>query len=625
MDKDEQNEELFPGINGHKQGREDPFEVRPAHAELRSPHSEGCDVEGLDEPKIHDPEALKKKHPSERVSLMRERKMFLESLDFDPEKTLNDFTLLRQMRPDPTYALLGRIPAERIIRMETWLDKRRPSVPKVVASGLLKSDDLRAVTIHSARFRAAFNDSEKLTHMVMLCDEIIARLEAKRSEQLAHQEKIECAKEAEDPGESDTGPYDRAQIGRELIWNIDNLIAEYRSDLAMLLGRLSRARSEEKKLFGAVHGWSLDIARTLESAGFDASSNRSVRRKVVQEIMEILERYAGPIPELRAKMDDPKGSYSLMKQVLEDHMTAEEIEAEDLIDDSAPTAGDQTNPSELSGIEDDVVDNPSQPELGLMAPAFDKNALCLVEIVEPAQQSEGHGRVNGVEDAHAASAGFASQYDCTTTIEMPDKPEMVDIFARMDKRIPFLEKWHHAVSLGDPLNWAKFDVPAGPYKLIQIKGRSGLLPCYQEISSMPPVESLQDAVDLLDGTGEPAVRLSLSAWGPAGERSARLNEHVLNGPSGDPTEAYEVCRKLFDLRSWIWSNADQPSDLAKESMIRWWLFLLAGRMRPGQIDLLWPDGFFHGVEGHDPVLKDNGHYRLVRSDGGSISSALKAD
>lgn len=83
-----------------------------------------------------------------------------------------------------------------------------------------------------------------------------------------------------------------------------------------------------------MHGWLIDIARTLEASGFDASNNRSVRRKVIREFMEILERYAESNPELRAKMDDPVGSYSLMKQVLEDRMTAEEVEAEGTPGDS---------------------------------------------------------------------------------------------------------------------------------------------------------------------------------------------------------------------------------------------------------------------------------------------------
>lgn len=623
MNKDEQNEELFSGINSHKHGREDSFKDGAAHTEKRSPNSEGRDVEGLDKSRIRDLEALKKKHPSERVSLMRERILFLESLDFDPEKTLDDFTALRQMRPDPTYALLGSIPAERIIRMETWLDKRRPSVPKVVASGLLKSDDLHAVTIHSARFRAAFNDSEKLTRMVMLCDEIIARLEAMRSEQLAHQEKIECTKEAEKLGESDTGPYDRVQIGREIIWNIDNQIAEYRSDLRLLLSRLNRARSEEERLFSSMHSWSHDIVRTLESAGFDSSNNRGVRRKVVREIVDILERHARSIPELKAKMDDPKKSFSLIKQILEDRMKAEEIEQEDTVEDVDPVAVDQPHAQELNEIDDDSVDKPDTPQPEPLVPAFDKNAFSLVEICEPAQRADGHGRINGVEDAHAAYAGFASQFGGAVTVNVAGESNPCEIFARLDKRVAFLGQPSHALVEGHPMNWAKFEVPAGPYMLLQVEGKSSLLPRYTG-GVLPYVTNLEEADELLRTNGMPSAHPSLQDWGPTGKRPL-LRPHVLDSSIGDPAKAYEVCRKLVNLDRLQRSDVHEPDALAEESIVRWWLFLLAGRMRPGQIDLLWPDGFFHGVEGHDPVLKDNGHYRLVRSDGGSISSALKFD
>ncbi len=624
MNEDNRTEDFFSDINGHDNGTDDTFKDRENHVEARSADSKRGDTDGLDESKIHDLKAIEKKLPSERVSLMRERVMHLEGLGLDPKKTLTDFTLLRQMRPDPTYALLGKTPAERIKRMEIWLDRRRPSVPKVITSGLLKSDDLNAVTIHSARFRQAFNDSEKLTRMVIMCTEIIKRLEDKRSEQVAHQEEIEFAEKAKEAVESDAGPYDRVQIGREMIWIIDNHIAEYRSDLEMLVSRLNRARSEEKRLISAMHGWSVDIARTIESTGFDSSNNRSVRRKVIQEIMDILERHAGSIPELRAKMDHPEGSYPLMKQVLEDRMIVEEVEAEDTIGDVAPIAIDQFMPQILSEIEDDVVDNISQPPPKPLAPAFDVNARFLPEISEPTQRADGHGRINSIENADSAYAGFESPVGDAVTISVPGQSNPCGIFARLDRRVAFLEQSSHTLFEGDPMIWAKFEVPAGPYRLLQVEGKSSLLPRYTGCGLLPPVANLEDAGELLRTNSMPSAPNSLQDWGPAGKQPL-LRPHELDSTLDDPADAYEICRKLVNMDRWQWSDAHDPSVLAEESVVRWWLFLLAGRMRPGKIDLLWPDGFFHGVEGHDPVLKDNGHYRLVRVDGGSRSSALKSD
>lgn len=130
------------------------------------------------------------------------------------------------------------------------------------------------------------------------------------------------------------------------------------------------------------------------------------------------------------------------------------------------------------------------------------------------------------------------------------------------------------------------------------------------------------AHELLSMNGMPGATASLQDWGPTGKRPL-LRPHELDSTLDDPADAYEICRKLVKMDRWQRSDAHDPSVLAEESVVRWWLFLLAGRMRPGKIDLLWPDGFFHGVEGHDPVLRDKGHYRLVRVDDGSIRSALK--
>jgi len=401
------------------------------------------------------------------------------------------------------------------------------------------------------------------------------------------------------------------------------MAADQRAFEGDLMDRLVVLQAREDKVEGSLPSWIIEIARLIEATGLQAGSFRGVRRQMIEEVIQALMRVASGLPDEVNKTTQTDGLFDRFAS-----RTLDRAEADDAISEVlAGVVDGQPAPLASGNDDDDDKVQSDKQDAVLLAPAFDETALNILPIGDPAQRAEGHGMIAGIENATDAYAGFASQYVGTLMTSMRHKEELSDVYIRFDERIS-LPAEGFSVGLDgeiDALNWAKFEVPAGPYKLVQMKGQSSFLPRYTEHGMLPPVASLEDAGNLLGMNGEPGVQLSLQAWGPAGSGSAHARAHVLDGSRGDPAQAYEICRKLVAMQRVRWKDAEHVSDVAMDSIARWWLFLLAGRMRPGQIDLLWPNGFFHGVEGHDPFLRDKGHFRLFRCDGGRIGSALKAD
>ena len=521
----------------------------------------------------------KVKSSSERSKIKREREAFLTMLGLDPKELMSDFARLCGMGLDPAFALTGIDPLDRVRRMEIWVSERRKVMPRAGSAPLLKDNTKGQVSIGSERAEDAFNDVEEVTRLIFLSRTIASKLELMAADQRA-----------------------------------------FEGDL---MDRLVVLQAREDKVEGSLPSWIIEIARLIEATGLQAASFRGVRRQMVEEVIQVLARVASELPDDVNKTTQTDGLFDRVAS-----RTLDRAEADDAISEaSAGVVDGQPAPLASGNDDDDDKVQSVKQDAVLLAPAFDEKALNILPIGDPAQRAQGHGMIAGIENASDAYAGFASQYVGTLMTSMRHKEEMSDVYIRFDERIS-LPAEGFSVGLDgeiDALNWAKFEVPAGPYKLVQMKGQSSFLPRYTEHGMLPPVASLEDAGNLLGMNGEPGVQLSLQAWGPGGSGPAHTRAHVLDGSRGDPAQAYEICRKLVAMQRVRWKDAEHVSELAMDSIARWWLFLLAGRMRPGQIDLLWPNGFFHGVEGHDPFLRDKGHFRLVRIDGGRIGSGLKAD
>ncbi len=521
----------------------------------------------------------KVKTSSEKSKIKREREAHLRMLDLDPNVVMKDYSRLCGMGIDPSFALVSSDPMERIQRMELWVSERRKAMPRAGSAPLLKEKENGPTSINSARAVDAYDDVEEVARLIFLSRTITSRLEV--------------------------------------------MVSEQRALESELLDRLTVLQGREEKIVSNPPSWILEISRVIEATGLQAANFRGHRREMVDAVIEAVVKVASNLPDDVNKTLETDGIFDRVTTRMRDH--ADSVDA--LFAGQLPDVDGQPVPPALGNDDDDDIDFSAQQSAGPLAPAIDEKALGFFESGELCQRADGHGLITSIDNVDTAYAGFASQYIDTMQVLATYNKELGDVFARLDERVPF-PAGQFSVGLDgeiDPLCWAKFEVPAGPYKLIQVKGQSSLLPRYTQFGMLPPVASLEDAGNLLGMIGEPGVQSSLKAWGPAGDGPAHTRPHVLDGSQGDPAEAIEVCRKLVAMQRVRWKDAEHVTDIAMESIARWWLFLLAGRMRPGQIDLLWPDGFFHGVEGHDPLVTENAHYRLVRCDGGRIGAALKAD
>lgn len=557
-------------------------------------------------------ELTKKTSSTERTAHAARRERVLTMLGFDAKEVMPLYSRMCAMRLDPTFALLGDDPMSRVVRMDMWTEARRKVLPRPATSAFDRAESKRYFSIDTARAKAAFDDLEELNKMLIFSHVISGRLEDLLTEQRMFEHEIE----------------ERIALLSRREDTANNKVPSW----AVLITRAIEAAG-----FGSVNHVAIrdnlvsEIAGAIEQASSGPSAGS--RRRLVEDIMGMIEQKAATLPEGNDQTQKADGAYDRMKTIIMDSVAIEEsnmagpFAVAGAKDGSAVVVDGQPVPPALGNDDDDNVDYNTQQSAGPLAPAIDEKALGFFESGELCQRADGHGLITSIDNVDTAYAGFASQYIDTMQVLATYNKELGDVFARLDERVPF-PAGQFSVGLDgeiDPLCWAKFEVPAGPYKLIQVKGQSSLLPRYTQFGMLPPVASLEDAGNLLGMTGEPGVQSSLKAWGPAGDGPAHTRPHVLDGSRGDPAEAIEVCRKLVAMQRVRWKDAEHVTDIAMESIARWWLFLLAGRMRPGQIDLLWPDGFFHGVEGHDPLVTENAHYRLVRCDGGRIGAALKAD
>lgn len=148
-------------------------------------------------------------------------------------------------------------------------------------------------------------------------------------------------------------------------------------------------------------------------------------------------------------------------------------------------------------------------------------------------------------------------------------------------------------------DWFKFEVPRGPYALVQLPHS---LPLYdaRSTSAFPPFSTLH-----LYG-----VQADFS------EREIRELKEVAEG--NGPTEI-----AIRAVREGVIS-AFRSDD---EDLVRFWLFLLIGRHFMDRIDELFPEGYFHGVVAPDSGAMaegGEGSFAIVRiANDGNLGKSLR--
>ncbi|GGD55932.1 hypothetical protein GRI62_03125 [Erythrobacter arachoides] len=142
------------------------------------------------------------------------------------------------------------------------------------------------------------------------------------------------------------------------------------------------------------------------------------------------------------------------------------------------------------------------------------------------------------------------------------------------------------------------------YEVLPQWKHSAELPSYDDVF-LPPFSTMVDLAKYAQIDGFDPMKLALWDDPPDGP-SGVLNISALN-----PREALAVARKAIEraLQTSVQKGQDvQATNPQINLLARFWTFAIVARNRPELVLTQWPDGFFDGVRGHHPVLKEMGHF-----------------
>jgi hypothetical protein len=579
-------------------------------------HAVGSEAEMVGDDHAILDEALARKTRGEYSEVNRNRDALLDSVDLNsPEnKTLRG--RIDSLKIDGLFAMLPDDPMDRIDRYRGLIEGRLKSLPAYAFYDLkpkMKIDG--SVSIRSERMASIIEDADEIQKSLTLSAHVITSLYEKLHEQIAlHEELLEHAK---------------------------------------------TVKQTQHQAMAALPGWSLELARFVEALGIQSETVKRNRTEIHNALKEALAEFVAddkrsdimvayledrsnideviptpsndvtsknidePIADIAPIFEPSPSATDMIAPTLELASTIAEIATTDVspLDHIAPT------------VLDNVVDQPAKPALsfcGDFNPA-DHDIIPFDPTRTNTEPTQGICRIDGIEKGHGLS-GLFSQFD----YEKIDGLKSI-LAQRMDQRSQWVEHLRQPFSkncFGASSNaWNKYDVPIGDYVIVQKKGRSSILPDYQLDTYLPPYHSMASYLGLLSDCA-PEIDLPLKGnlliWDCLTEvaNGEKYMRYHIDGRhrGGDPQQAYELIRQVVPLYLKLASSLTRPdntSELVKEHMVRFWLFLLVGRMRGNMLNALWPDGFFHGVHGFDPVLKDKGHMVLYRAKAGSIANSIE--
>lgn len=533
----------------------------------------------------------------------RERARFLAWLGLDDEERIALYHRMRLAQAPLGNALRGDTAEDRIRRLRQEVEARLRSLPRFAYPEFRKRNQLRqSVKVTSDVFRDVGEDADELTQMLGLSGEIIAGLVEKLDEHMALHEQLSV--------------------------------------------RLDAVRALEDKAISSLLPRSLYIARMIESLGFDRHAMRSKGKQIVSDIEEVLMRHGGPV-------DGAEGTFARLSDMLAHSIDGspddDDLPVEDQtdIDDTAafpldaaiPVPFDGELPSDsVSAIPNvapqTLLDTPSPAPVGRTTEAFFAGSIGAKTASEPSAddiRSGGFAMIEGIENEHRFE-GMFSQFE-----RGEQSPLDASRKARMEEREGFqLSSVKVVDGVLPDAAWTRYEVLYGDYALVQMKGASSVLPRLRDAAKLadpssglvsgmfPPFASMARFGEMV-GVSDRELK-SLAAWDAPGAGSGHMQPSVMDGGRGDPVQAYEVMKRAVAMHLSSVLGADEAGRIAPvtlDHMARFWLFLTVGRMRAEQLELMWPGGFFHGVEGHDVGLGNDGYMRLVRLAGGSIDASIE--
>ena len=221
---------------------------------------------------------------------------------------------------------------------------------------------------------------------------------------------------------------------------------------------------------------------------------------------------------------------------------------------------------------------PSEPALSSASLSIMAGALKAPDLIAN-ERVTGHGRLPGGDPFGGILSLARSAPDC----------------------VPMWDRKDRAMSAGNRFcmdDWYRFEVQKGPYVLVQLPtALSQYLPIRDEM--FPPVVDVKRYGEMHGYSQEEMTPLILANCGRGG-----------------------VAETTAIMRAELIKTYGQDD----EDLLRFWMFLLVGRLRIRCIDTLFPSGYFHGVLAPDPASQDTGvgSFQIVRvSDDGDLKAKMR--
>lgn len=569
-----------------------------------------ADVAGADE-FLEDAASLRARGAYEQRQ--RERRNFLASVGITDPDLVELFGKMEQVDFDATYVFLTSDEVEQETRLDELLGRRLNAIPSYAFTNLRARRRIGTRVSGASRLKADLDaDLESIEKSLVLSADIIGRLEEMLAVRRVRHDRL----------------IQHYGFLREKHREAQQAVPSWGAAYIRSLEATGKSRDVLRAKAASIWGGFVDVVRA--ELGDDAVANPAFVRE--------LERFAKEVEGLPhtvahsidgAPDDDDLG--------VEDQQDIDDTAAFPL-DAAVPAPFDGDLPSDsVSAIPNVVSQTP--PETSSPAPtgrtveaffAGSIGANTSSENTADDIRSGGFAMIEGLENEDRFE-GMFSQFE-----RGEQSPLDASWKARMEEREGFqLSSVKVVDGVLPDAAWTRYEVPYGDYALVQMKGASSVLPRLRDVANLadpsaglvsgmfPPFVSMARFGEMV-GASDKELK-SLAAWDAPGMAGGHMQPSVLDGGRGDPGQAYEVMKRAVAMHMSSVLGADEAGRIAPvtvDHMARFWLFLTVGRMRASQIELMWPGGFFHGVEGHEVGVGNDGYMRLFRRRSGSIDASI---
>ena len=539
----------------------------------------------------------------------RERREFLSALGITDPAMVELFGKMEQLDFDGSFVFRASDEAEQERRLSVVLERKLAGMPAYAFTNFRSRRRIGSRLSGASRLKQDLDsDLETMERSLVLSSEIMARLEAMLAERQMRHEQL-------------TRHY---AILREKHRIAQQAVPSWGAAYIRSLEATGKSRDMLRSKAGPI--WEGFVGVVRDQLGDDAVANPAF----VRELERFAKEVEGLSDDLVHSID---GAPYDDDQVVKDDSDLDDTVALPL-DAAIPAPFDGEFLSDsVSAIPNVVTETPSPAPTGRTVEAFfaySIGAKTSSETTVADVRSGGFAMIDGIENGHRFE-GLYSQFERGEASPLDASRK-----ARIEEREGFqLSSVKVVDGVLPDAAWMRYEVLYGDYGLVQMKGASSVLPRLRDASNLadpstgmvsgmfPPFASMERFGEMV-GASDRELK-SLAAWDVPGMVDGHMRPSVVDGARGDPAQAYEVMKRAVAMHL---SNvlgageAGRVPPVTIDHMARFWLFLTVGRMRASQIELMWPGGFFHGAEGHDVGVGNEGYMRLVLLRGGSIDSSI---